>query len=729
MAAQLFFIFCCWVLVNVAAFEVDPADGRTIIPIGGFFPMDGTWPAGVYAQPMVDIALQHVNANLTLFPTFKLAMTWNNTHCTPQTAIAVANWQFSAIPDMVGIIGEGCSVGSEPIALLGSVYKMPQVSWGSTSPDLSDGSLYPYFLRVCGSDDNQALAWLAIARHYGWKRVATINSQENLHAELTAKFLRAAQAEGIEVAVSESFPGSQNNSMTLIVDGVAAQGVPIVFLAAYTEDAANILTAAKNNSVLSRPEVVFIGTDAWMQPSFVDISNGHAVGFIGSSTAPGDSAFRTQVYEEYTAKTGYDADTASLSYADYGYDAVLTYAYALNQLLVVEEYDLTESNVLDFRLALYNQMLNNTFFTGLTKGTVTFDSYGDRTTTYGIYNVQPDGFVLVAEWNPLDDNWTQIDDIVWPDGTGNVPSDAFPVTFVYIGDGVRIAFIVIAALCAVVPVTFMIALIINWSHPVMIAATPAFMFMILFGTLMGIGVVWVIAVVPTDATCVIPIWMGHIAFWIVFSCLFVKTFRVWWIFRRGDKLTTTVITNNQITGIAIFIVLAVSVYLAVWTGCDRPIAVAIPDLVEPELIHIWQCQGSNTWDIVLYAVELAFLACGCVLAYKINKVKILKKNMLRFNESSHIAVCIFCLIFVGLVIVPSIEWLSESNDTKFILECVGLLVIAMVINIVLFVPKFYAIWTNKSASSGGSTTGSSTIRSNKGASKKPNSHSVSDSTV
>lgn len=60
---------------------------------------------------------------------------------------------------------------------------------------------------------------------------------------------------------------------------------------------------------------------------------------------------------------------------------------------------------------------------------------------------------------------------------------------------------------------------------------------ILIGTLMGISVVWVIAVDPTDATCILPNWLGHISFWIVFSCLFVKTFRVWWIFTAVEALS------------------------------------------------------------------------------------------------------------------------------------------------------------------------------------------------
>lgn len=72
-----------------------------------------------------------VNANETLLPNFKLSLIWNNTKCAASTALGAAVWQFTTLPTLVGVIGEGCSVASEPIALLGGVYKMPQISFGA----------------------------------------------------------------------------------------------------------------------------------------------------------------------------------------------------------------------------------------------------------------------------------------------------------------------------------------------------------------------------------------------------------------------------------------------------------------------------------------------------------------------------------------------------------------------------------------------------------------------
>jgi len=81
--------------------------------------------------------------------------------------------------------------------------------------------------------------------------------------------------------------------------------------------------------------------------------------------------------------------------------------------------------------------------------------------------------------------------------------------------------------------------------------------------------------------------------------------------------------------------------------------------------------------------------------------------MLKYNESAHLSVCIYSIIFVGLVIIPNITWLSESNNTRFILACVGILVVNTTINLVLFGPKWLAIKADKKEKNSTSSLGRS----------------------
>ena len=57
--------------------------------------------------------------------------------------------------------------------------QIPQVSYASTSPELSDKPRYDYFLRVVPPDTYQAQAMLDIVTALGWKYVSTVASAGN----------------------------------------------------------------------------------------------------------------------------------------------------------------------------------------------------------------------------------------------------------------------------------------------------------------------------------------------------------------------------------------------------------------------------------------------------------------------------------------------------------------------------------------------------------------------
>ena len=65
------------------------------------------------------------------------------------------------------------------LSFLWPSHQIPQVSYASTSPELSDKSRFDYFLRVVPPDTYQAQAMLDIVRTLGWRYVATIASAGN----------------------------------------------------------------------------------------------------------------------------------------------------------------------------------------------------------------------------------------------------------------------------------------------------------------------------------------------------------------------------------------------------------------------------------------------------------------------------------------------------------------------------------------------------------------------
>ena len=79
----------------------------------------------------------------------------------------------------VGIVGPATSLVSIPSAGLGQLFEMPQVSYASSSPDLSDKERYGYFLRTIPPDTFQAQAIVDLLLHFNWTLVSIIYSSNS----------------------------------------------------------------------------------------------------------------------------------------------------------------------------------------------------------------------------------------------------------------------------------------------------------------------------------------------------------------------------------------------------------------------------------------------------------------------------------------------------------------------------------------------------------------------
>lgn len=77
---------------------------------------------------------------------------------------------------LAGVIGASVSDVSAKVASILQVFEIPQISFKSTSPLLSDRDLYKYFMRTVPSDTFQAAVMVDICRKLNWTYVLTINS-------------------------------------------------------------------------------------------------------------------------------------------------------------------------------------------------------------------------------------------------------------------------------------------------------------------------------------------------------------------------------------------------------------------------------------------------------------------------------------------------------------------------------------------------------------------------
>ncbi|KAL2082240.1 hypothetical protein ACEWY4_022058 [Coilia grayii] len=79
---------------------------------------------------------------------------------------------------IAGVIGPGSSSVAIQVQNLLQLFNIPQIAYSATSIDLSDKSLFKYFLRVVPSDVLQARAMLDIVKRYNWTYVSAVHTED-----------------------------------------------------------------------------------------------------------------------------------------------------------------------------------------------------------------------------------------------------------------------------------------------------------------------------------------------------------------------------------------------------------------------------------------------------------------------------------------------------------------------------------------------------------------------
>lgn len=74
--------------------------------------------------------------------------------------------------------------------------QIPQISYASTSMELSDKTRFEYFSRVVAPDNYQARAMVDIVKHFKWNNVLTLADEGNYGEKGIAAFKEKAANRG-----------------------------------------------------------------------------------------------------------------------------------------------------------------------------------------------------------------------------------------------------------------------------------------------------------------------------------------------------------------------------------------------------------------------------------------------------------------------------------------------------------------------------------------------------
>ncbi|XP_027896560.1 metabotropic glutamate receptor 1 isoform X1 [Xiphophorus couchianus] len=165
---------------------------------------------------------------------------------------------------IAGVIGPGSSSVAIQVQNLLQLFNIPQIAYSATSIDLSDKTLFKYFLRVVPSDTLQARAMLDIVKLHNWTYVSAVHTEGNYGESGMEAFKELASQEGLCIAHSDkiySNAGEKHFDRLLgkLKERLPKARVVVCFCEGMT--VRNLLMAMKRQRV--RGEFLLVGSDGW----------------------------------------------------------------------------------------------------------------------------------------------------------------------------------------------------------------------------------------------------------------------------------------------------------------------------------------------------------------------------------------------------------------------------------------------------------------------------------
>ncbi|XP_075955736.1 metabotropic glutamate receptor 4-like [Anarhichas minor] len=301
---------CCWVLLLTCYFSIALAakpkmPGHTHlnsvridgdISLGGLFPVhargnDGRAcgelkkEKGIHRLEAMLFALDRINNDNELLPNITLGARIldtcsRDTHALEQSLTFVQALIEKDSTDVkclsggppiitkpervVGVIGASASSVSIMVANILRLFKIPQVSYASTAPELSDNTRYDFFSRVVPPDTYQAQAMVDIVKAMRWNYVSTVASEGNYGESGVDAFIQKSREDGgLCISQSVKIPREpKTGEFDKIIRRLSENpNARVVIIFANEDDIRRLLQAAKKANQTGH--FIWVGSDSW----------------------------------------------------------------------------------------------------------------------------------------------------------------------------------------------------------------------------------------------------------------------------------------------------------------------------------------------------------------------------------------------------------------------------------------------------------------------------------
>uniref|UniRef100_A0A1I7ZV87 G_PROTEIN_RECEP_F3_4 domain-containing protein n=1 Tax=Steinernema glaseri TaxID=37863 RepID=A0A1I7ZV87_9BILA len=411
----------------------------TELHIGGIFPMEagsGGWPGGQACLPAVQMALDDINQNEEVLAGYRLVLHHYNSKCQPGLAAQQMYELLYKKPVKLMLLA-GCSPVTTVVAEAAPVWNLVVLSYGASSPALSNRYRFPTLFRTHPSANMQNPTRIKLFEKFRWRRITILQSVEEVFVSTARDLEEQCRDRGIRVE-RQSFYGDPTDAVKALV----RQDARIIVGLFYVTEARRVLCQAYKHGLYGRKYVwFFIGwyADTWYIPPKDEMINctekqmEEAAEYhfttesimLSRDKNPAISGMTgLQFQSRLTDMIDTDpANTGGFPEAPLAYDAVWALALAFNCTMsaLPENSRLEEFAYNDTVIA--NQLfecVKNTQFKGVS-GQVMFSDSGDRIARTQIEQMQNGKYVVLGYYDTTSQRLDWVDKELFFGGKGPPP--------------------------------------------------------------------------------------------------------------------------------------------------------------------------------------------------------------------------------------------------------------------------------------------------------------------
>uniref|UniRef100_A0A8C6TKF0 Gamma-aminobutyric acid type B receptor subunit 1 n=1 Tax=Neogobius melanostomus TaxID=47308 RepID=A0A8C6TKF0_9GOBI len=683
--------------------------------IGALFPMSGGWPgSGLPASAQYAMDL--------------LELIHYNSMCDPGEATKLLYDLLYTEPIKI-VLMPGCSGVSTIVGEAARMWNLIVLSYGSSSPALSNRQRFPTFFRTHPSATLHNPTRVQLFQKWKWTRIATIQQTTEVFTSTLDDLEQRTKEAGIEISVRQSFL----TDPAVAVKNLKRQDARIIVGLFYETEARKVFCEVFKEKLYGKKYVWFlIGwyADNWFKihdpainctvENMTEAVEGHVtteIVMLNPETIKGVSNLTSQEFlEELMSRLGgkNPEETGGFQEAPLAFDAVWAMALALNKTserLKAKGRRLEDFNYNnhDITAEIY-RALNTSSFEGVS-GQVVFDAQGSRMAMTLIEQLQGGTYKKIGYYDSSQKNLSWFGNDIWI-GAGP-PADRTVVReeYRYLSQKLFAAVSVFAGLGILLGIVCLTFNIYNSNVRYIQNSQPYLNNMTAVGCMMALAAVFPLGIdghhvhrSQFPVVCQFRLWLLGLGFSVAYGSMFTK---IWWVhtlFTKKDeknekkKMQLLFIYPWKLYATAGVLLAVDFLSLMIWQIVD-PLHVTIEKftkeapkedldvLIQPLLEH---CSSDkiNTWLGVVYGYKGLLLLLGIFLAYETKSVSTEK-----INDHRAVGMAIYNVAVLCLITAPVTMILSSQQDASFAFAALAVVFSAYITLVVLFVPKMRRLIT------------------------------------